>query len=144
MVSGYACWSLVRNIKIHNDMSVASKKFVSILGAAATFAVALPVRAADLITASGLSATAGAAQLPNVGSIPSFVGGLINSLIGLMGTLFLALIIYGGFLWMTAAGNEDRVKKAKSVITAAITGVIITFAAYAITRFVTNAVLGIK
>ncbi|MEK7084601.1 MAG: hypothetical protein AAB932_05185, partial [Patescibacteria group bacterium] len=56
--------------------------------------------------------------------------------------LFFGIMIYGGFLWMTAHGKEDQTKKALEAITAAIIGIIIVVSAYAITRFVFTSVSG--
>jgi len=53
-----------------------------------------------------------------------------------MGVIFLILAIYGGFKWMTAAGNEESVEKAKKTITNAILGLVIVLAAYAIVKFI--------
>lgn len=61
---------------------------------------------------------------------------IINIVLSLLGIIFLALMIYGGFLWMTARGNETQVTKARDLITAAIIGLIIVLGAYAITYFV--------
>ncbi len=66
---------------------------------------------------------------------------VINGILGLLGIIFLVLTLYAGFLWMTAAGNDDQVSKAKSILTAAIIGIIIIIAAYAITNFVLDAIL---
>ena len=66
---------------------------------------------------------------------------VINAILGLLGIIFLVLTLYAGFLWMTAAGNDEQVTKAKSILTAAIIGVVIIVAAYAITNFVLEAVL---
>jgi len=46
------------------------------------------------------------------------------------------VILIGGFRWMTAAGNEDRVASAKKTIIAGAIGLIIILAAYAIVTFV--------
>ena len=54
---------------------------------------------------------------------------------GIFGDYFLGLIIYGGFLWMTAGGNEENVGKAKKTIYYAVIGMLIIFAAYSITYF---------
>jgi hypothetical protein len=43
---------------------------------------------------------------------------------------------------MTAAGNEEQVAKAKSIITATVIGLFITMSAYAITSFVGNRLSG--
>jgi len=54
--------------------------------------------------------------------------GYINGMLGLMGVLFMILVIYGGYLWMTARGREEQVEKAKKlIINAAIAlGIVIT------------------
>jgi amino acid transporter len=71
-------------------------------------------------------------------------GSQLDSIIGLnikytltfLGVIFLILMIYGGYLWMTAQGNEEQVTKAKNLISAAVIGLIIVVAAYAISYFV--------
>jgi uncharacterized membrane protein len=65
-----------------------------------------------------------------------FIGSILKVVLGLLGIVFLALTIYAGILWMTAAGNEDQVKKAKSIIVAAVIGLAITLSGYAISEFV--------
>lgn len=67
---------------------------------------------------------------------------IINFLLGLVGIIFLILVIYAGFLWMTAGGNEDQVSKAKKLIINSVIGIVIIVAAYAFTNFVLRAILG--
>ena len=69
-------------------------------------------------------------------SIPGLVGLIIQGALSLLGVIFTVLIIYGGYLWMTGRGNEERVTKAKNTLQAAAIGLIIVLAAYAITFFV--------
>lgn len=64
------------------------------------------------------------------------IGKYIKVALSFSGTIFLALTIYAGFLWMTASGNEDQVTKAKDIIMRASLGMFITLAAYSITAFV--------
>ena len=66
----------------------------------------------------------------------ALVGQLINTFLGLLGVVFLLLIVYGGFKWMNAQGAEEDVKKAKDTITQAVIGLVIIMAAYAISNFV--------
>ena len=61
---------------------------------------------------------------------------IINISLTLIGTVCTGLIIYAGYLWMTAGGNDDQVGKAKKIIIAAIIGAIIVFISYAISNFV--------
>src|SRR3989338_1313164 len=42
-----------------------------------------------------------------------FVVRIINFFLSLLGTILIVLIFYAGFLWMTAAGNEEQVEKAQ-------------------------------
>jgi len=60
----------------------------------------------------------------------------IKTLLGVLGVIFMVLIVWAGLQWMTAGGNEERIKKAKSLITNAVIGLIIVMAAYALTYFV--------
>ncbi|MFC1598443.1 hypothetical protein ACFL2U_00305 [Patescibacteria group bacterium] len=66
---------------------------------------------------------------------------IIQVIIGLMGMVFFTLLIYGGYMYMTAGGKEERIKKAKDTIIAAVIGLLIVLAAYAIATFVINAIL---
>ncbi|MCK4539814.1 hypothetical protein KAU09_01525 [Candidatus Parcubacteria bacterium] len=61
---------------------------------------------------------------------------IIKYLITFLGIIAVAIILYGGFVWMTAAGNEDRVTKAKNIIIAGVIGLVIVIASYAIVNFV--------
>ena len=61
---------------------------------------------------------------------------LINVFLGLLGTIAVVLIIYGGWMWMTSQGNAEKVQKAKMILTSAIIGLVIILASYAIARFV--------
>lgn len=64
------------------------------------------------------------------------IGGIINVIMGLLGVVAVLVILYGGFMWMTAAGNEEKVGKAKKLIIAGIIGLVVIFAAFAIASFV--------
>ena len=72
----------------------------------------------------------------------AIVGKIIKAALSLIGVVFLILIVYGGYLWMTASGNEERLKKAKTIITNATVGLIIVLMAYAITYFIVEQVTG--
>lgn len=88
----------------------------------------------------GLSDTARSAGLPTEVDLPTLVGNIIGQALALIGVLFFVLMVYGGFLWMTARGNEDQTTKARNTIIAAVIGMLIVFASYALTNFVFEAV----
>lgn len=89
-------------------------------------------------TNTGLETTRGAAGLPT-GNIETKIGDVIGLALGFVGTIFFILVIWSGFMWMTAAGNDEQIKKAQEVLKAAVIGLIIIVSAYAITRFIGEA-----
>ena len=64
------------------------------------------------------------------------IGRIIRGLLGLTGSLALAVFTYGGFIWMTAAGSPERVRHGKNTITWAALGLVLIFSSYAITRLI--------
>ena len=46
----------------------------------------------------------------------------VNGFLLVMGLLFMVLIIYGGFLWMSAQGREEQVTRGKNLIIQAVIG----------------------
>lgn len=69
------------------------------------------------------------------------IGSVIKAALSLVGTIFLGLTVYAGFLWMTASGDESKVEKAQNIIRSAVIGLIIALSAYGITNFVVNRVV---
>jgi TRAP-type C4-dicarboxylate transport system permease small subunit len=86
-----------------------------------------------------LEVTARAAGFGEPKTLPEIIGAVIAAFLSLLGVIFLILIIYGGFLWMTSGGNEQKVLKAKKTLTRAVIGLIIIVSAYSITYFVFHA-----
>ena len=74
-------------------------------------------------------------QFGVVTSLPGAIGKFIGAGLAFLGVIFLILIIYGGFSWMTARGNEQEVTKAQGLIQQAVIGLIIVLMAYAVTAF---------
>lgn len=60
---------------------------------------------------------------------------LIKRGLTLMGTLVLVYMIWGGFLWMTAAGDQDQVEKAKKTLARTVIGLTLILSSYAVTLF---------
>jgi hypothetical protein len=75
-------------------------------------------------------------------SLAGIMATAIKAFLGLLGIIFLVLIIYAGFTWMTAQGEEEKVTRAKETLQRAIIGLIIIVAAYSITYFVFNSLPG--
>jgi len=68
--------------------------------------------------------------------LTTFIGTIINVVLGLSGIALVVLFVYGGILWMTAMGNKEQVDKAKRLLTNTIIGMVIIVAAYAIADYI--------
>ena len=75
-------------------------------------------------------------------SVGGIVASVISAFLGLLGIIFISLMVMAGYKWMTASGNEEQIEQASSMIRRAIYGLIITVSAYAITYFIFNAMPG--
>lgn len=58
-----------------------------------------------------------------------------NIILGVIGSLSLAVFVYAGFLLMLSSGSSDKVSQAKKAIIAAVFGIIITLGSYTIIQF---------
>lgn len=68
------------------------------------------------------------------------VGRIINVVLGFLGVIAVAIILLGGFKWMTGGGNEDKVGEAKKLLGAGVIGLVIILMAWAIATFVINSI----
>lgn len=64
------------------------------------------------------------------------VGNVINVLLGLLGVIFLILVLYAGYLWMTAGGDSKQIDSAKAMLRNAVIGLVVIMSAWAITSFI--------
>ncbi|MBI2436868.1 MAG: hypothetical protein HYV41_03970 [Candidatus Magasanikbacteria bacterium] len=76
----------------------------------------------------------------NTDNIPVAFGRAIKVVTGIMGSLALLVFVYGGFMWLTAAGNPEHVKKGTQAMIWAVIGIIVVFSSYAIITLVLNAI----
>lgn len=113
------------------------KKVKTILMALAVGFMALPVHARV-----ELPAELGDTLDMSEASIGTIIGNLINVVLGVLGFVLVILIIYSGILWMTASGEDDKVKEAKERLLNSIIGLAIVLAAWAISNFVVDSLSG--
>lgn len=71
-------------------------------------------------------------QLPQ---LESGLGKFIASVLALIGVATFALVVYAGALWITAAGNEERIDQSKRILMGAVLGLVIIFSAYMLVNF---------
>jgi len=90
-----------------------------------------------------LGAAVEGSDIANAGSLQGLIANGINVLLGFLGILFLILVLYAGFLYLTAQGSDEPVKKAKKLLTTSIIGLVIIIAAYAISGYVLGALISI-
>jgi len=74
----------------------------------------------------------------NDATFDSMAGDIIQLALSVLGVLFVVFMIYAGYLWLTAAGNEQKVAKAKRIIFQSIIGLVLVIAAYTITYFIVS------
>lgn len=83
-----------------------------------------------------LGVSYGAASGLGGGDVRIVVANIISVALALLGIIAVLLMLYAGFTWMTAGGNEDKVATAKKTIMYAVIGLAIIMTSYAIMRFV--------
>lgn len=74
--------------------------------------------------------------------IPTLAGTILKTLLGLTGSVALLMFIWGGLLWLTSAGNTDKIKKGKETLVWAAIGLAFIFSSYIIANFVIQALTG--
>jgi len=90
----------------------------------------IPVFAnADLIFSNPVSAI-------GTKSISSITGKIIQTVLGIVGSIALALFIAAGFIWMTAQGDSGKIKTATGIMSWAGIGLAVIFSSYALLSFV--------
>ena len=67
-----------------------------------------------------------------------YIGQYLTLLFSFLGVIILALVVYGGIIWMTAQGNTSEIQKAQSIIKNSIIGLVIIALSYALTYFVVS------
>ncbi|MBT3230704.1 hypothetical protein HN358_02895 [Candidatus Uhrbacteria bacterium] len=107
-----------------------------------TFATNVPVAHAQQLDTSDFfdddfSDSSGLGQA----NLKETIGNLIRVFLGFLGIIAVVMVLLGGFKWMTASGNEDKVSEAKRLLIAGVIGLAIILSAFAITSFVIDSVI---
>ena len=76
------------------------------------------------------------------GSIRALVRTIVNFFLFFLGMIAVIMVIYGGVLYVTAAGNDDQVGKAKNVIMYAVAGILVILISFALINTVLGAASG--
>ncbi len=70
----------------------------------------------------------------NVDTPQALIGQIINSILGVVGSIALLMFVYGGITWMTSAGSQEKIKKGRDIIVWSAIGLVIIFSAYGLVR----------
>lgn len=69
-------------------------------------------------------------------SIPQLIGGVIKFAVGLLGVLFLLMVVYAGMLWMTAGGDSKKITTAQKTLVYAFAGLLVVGLSYFLISFI--------
>src|SRR3989338_2663757 len=65
---------------------------------------------------------------------------IINFLLTFIGLIFFVLLLYAGYLWMMAKGEEQKLEEAKNITREAVMGLIVIIIARVLTEFILTAI----
>lgn len=136
-----------------------SKKLIALaVGTALCFSFALPAMADDddeddaeviyeTITADDLLAVDDSNTIGDVAGLgqadlTEVIAKIIRAILGFLGVVAVIIILWGGFMWMTSGGAEEKIKNARKLIIMGIIGLAIVLASYAIAAFVITSLVG--
>ena len=74
-------------------------------------------------------------------TVPEAAGGIIAVAMSLTALIFFILMVYAGFKWMLAQGEEDKIKKARDTLVMAVIGLLILISSYAISIFISKGII---
>lgn len=72
--------------------------------------------------------------LGSIDTPQALIGKIINTVLGVVGSIALLMFVYGGITWMTSSGSADKVKKGRDTIVWSAIGLAIIFSAYGLVR----------
>ena len=75
-----------------------------------------------------------------LGNPSEIIGRVLGAALSLVGVIFFLLMLYGGIMWMTARGNEQKTGTALSTMVSAAIGLVIVLASYLLVSFLFKAV----
>ena len=127
-------------------MKKISKSLVSlailtlVFGGAMVLAAPAPVHAALDLNSVGYNEINSTIQLGHTDPRTT-IASIINTLMLFLGIIAVVIVLLGGFKWMTAMGNEDKVSEAKKLMGAGVIGLVIILAAWGIATFILQSLI---
>ncbi|GEM_PF-797809 len=104
----------------------------------------LAFAAPDTLARSALEGAGGASGFRNIcaanSCVPTIISAFINIALSLIGVALIGYVLYAGFLWMTAGGEDEQIKSARTMIRNAVIGVVIIGSSYTLATMVVRLV----
>lgn len=73
--------------------------------------------------------------------LPELIGNFINIFLGVLGVIFVILVIYAGWMRLSSQGDPAKVEKSNKMLIQAVIGIVIIVAAYGISSFVIDSII---
>lgn len=108
------------------------KVFLAILSFAFLFGPVFAVNAINVTNPGNAFANA---------DFNTILGNVVNFITGFIAVLGIIFLVWGGLLYVTAAGDDNQMDRAKTTITYAILGLFVAGLAYAVTKLVINKII---
>lgn len=95
----------------------------------------VPVLASLLAAAPAAAAISLYNPMSGVSTPQELIGRIINTALGIVGSIALLMFVYGGLVWLTSGGASDKVKKGREIFTWSAIGLLVIFTSYALVYF---------
>ncbi len=112
--------------------------FALMLGAISVFSL-LPTAGATTILNPTDNPEAVATATGGQSSLRGLILTIINYFLGFLGLLAVIMVVYGGVTYVSSAGNDEAVGKAKKIIMYALIGIVVILLSFVVVRAVLGA-----
>ena len=102
--------------------------------------VAIPQVIAQTDPCPGGSGTCLCNPLGSINTPQALIGRIIDTVLGVVGSIALLMFVYGGIIWMTSSGSPEKVKSGRDTLVWSAIGLAIIFSAYGLVRVIIGAI----
>jgi hypothetical protein len=90
----------------------------------------------SLLAEPPLNAPQGDGAVSGATTVALLIGRVVQAILGLLGIAGFVVVIIGGILLLTSAGDSSKIEKGRGILTGAVMGTLIVLTSYLIIRFV--------
>lgn len=91
---------------------------------------------------ASLGLDTGAATGLGTRDLKELIVSIVRIVLGFLGIISVIILMYGGFVWMMAKGEPEKIDKGKKIVVAMVIGLVIILSAYLIVSYVLKAIQG--